>query len=76
MTATLFDLPTAAPTTAADLDEWITDVTASHYATGHFPNDWARAGLASILGEEIPFRRWTTAELLAVLRRARTEVTR
>lgn len=60
--------------TAADLDEWIAQVTASLYNSSHFPAEWARAGLAGVLGEEFPYRRYGRTELLAILTRARAAI--
>lgn len=60
--------------TAADLAEWTADVEASRWDIAHVPNEWARAGLGSLLGEEIPYRVWGTAELLNALRRAASKV--
>lgn len=57
--------------TAADLDEWIADVERSTHDTGHWPNEWALAGLADSLGEAYSYpHRFTKAELLPLLRRA------
>lgn len=61
----------AAPFTAADLDEWIASVERSTWDTGHWPNAWAREGLAALLGKPVPHGRWLTKELLATLRNAR-----
>lgn len=61
-----------APLTAADLDEWTAQVEASTHDTGHWPNDWARAGLGALVGQSWPHRRrFTTKELLGLLRQAR-----
>ncbi|GAB2952023.1 hypothetical protein GCM10027280_45530 [Micromonospora polyrhachis] len=62
-----------APLTVADLDEWIavTRNVANSHAAGHYPFEWARAGLGALLGEVIPHRRWSTRELLDALARAR-----
>ncbi|OKI47287.1 hypothetical protein [Micromonospora sp. CB01531] len=64
---------TDAPLTVADLDEWIaaTRAVANPHVAGHWPNEWARAGLGALLGEGIPHRRWSTRELLDALARAR-----
>lgn len=64
------------PFTLADLDEWIAHVEACSYDSNgynaaHYPNEWAREGLAALLGESVPFGRWVTKDLLALLRRAR-----
>jgi hypothetical protein len=56
--------------TAADLGEWIAHVETCTYDTGHWPNEWARDGLAALLGEPVPHGRRVTKELLALLRRA------
>jgi hypothetical protein len=45
--------------TLADLDEWITDVQGGSWDTVHVPNAWARANLAVLLGEPVPYRLWT-----------------
>lgn len=72
---TQLDLFTTEPTeafTLADLDEWIAHVEARTYDISHWPNEWARSGLASLLGEPVPHGRWVTKELLALLLRARS----
>ncbi|MCX4470480.1 hypothetical protein OOK41_09190 [Micromonospora sp. NBC_01655] len=71
--ATTAEADTAPPLTLADLDEWIalTRNTTNPHVAGHYPNEWARAGLGELLGEEIPHRRWSTRDLLAALTRAR-----
>lgn len=62
--------------TAADLDEWIASVEQSPHDTGHWPNEWARAGLGALVGESwVDPQRFTKAELLPLLRRALAEVT-
>ena len=64
--------------TVADLDEWIATVELDVALPGgnatHYPNDWARNGLAAMLGEPITQRLWASDELLATLRRARQAV--
>lgn len=65
-------VPTTETTlTAADLDEWIARLERSTWGTSNWPNEWARKGLAALLGEPIPYGRWPAEELLALLRRAR-----
>jgi hypothetical protein len=53
--------------TAADLDEWIADVTASSYDVGHWPYDWALNWVAGLLNRPMPHRRYATKELLGLL---------
>lgn len=61
------------PLTVADIDEWMAKIRSvnPHVTVHWWPNEWARAGLGALLGEEIPHRRWFTRELLALLGRAR-----
>lgn len=69
MTDTLFDLqPTLS---VADLDEYAAYVTASGWDSSHFPFEWVRAGLAGLLGDEFPYRRYGRPEMLGLLDRAR-----
>lgn len=60
--------------TAQDLDEWLAEVEASRWDTSHFPYEWARHGLAAVLGEDFPYRLYGRVELLAILTRARAAI--
>lgn len=61
------------PLTFADIDEWLSllDTPTGMPTPDFVPNDWARAGLGTLLGETVPYRAWHGTELRQALLRAR-----
>lgn len=74
--ATLFDIePAHPPFTTVDIDQWLADIRTSGPSCHWCPNDWTRAALGELLGEDIPHRVWTSSDLTYALRRARKALT-